>query len=112
MAAEVLDLQHLSSYCSVPQNSLEALLDTPTVELVRALLQAVEEKARQHEEVESDNFRLNVELENAVRGREAQERSHKNFIAKTRDEQAELRQKLETEGMPVPSILMLKAYAC
>ena len=98
MAAEILDLQHLSSYCSLPQDTFQSLLDAPTVDLVKRLLQVVTEKAREHEKAKSENLKLSVELENAVRGAEAKTRVLKSSVEKGLKEAAELRQKLQLEG--------------
>ena len=99
MAAEVLDLQHLSAYCSLPREIITTLLDAPTVDLVRTLLQNVAHKAREHEEASSEILRLSVELENAVRGGESKARILKSSIDKGLKDAAELRQKLQSEGL-------------
>ena len=99
MAAEVLDPQYLSSYCSLPKETITTLLDAPTVDLVRSLLRTVTDKAREHEEIRSENLRLSVELESAVRTGESQARSFKSSVDKGLKEAAELRQKLLSEGM-------------
>ena len=99
MAAEVLDVQQLSSYCSLPQENITTLLDAPTVELVRSLLKAVTHKAHEHEETRSENLKLNVELENAVRGGETKARVLKSSVDKGLKDAAELRIRLQSEGM-------------
>lgn len=99
MAVAVFDLQHLSSYCSLPQDSLQTLLDAPTVDLVERLLQTFAEKAREHEHAKAENLKLSVELENAVRGAESRTRGLKSSIDKGFNEAAEIRQKLQLEGM-------------
>ena len=99
MAEEILDVQHLSSYCSLPQNTIETLLDAPTVDLVRSLLQHVAHKAREHEGAKSESLKLSVELENAVRGGEAKTRILKSSVDKGLKDAAELRQRLQSEGM-------------
>ena len=99
MAAEVPDLQHLSSYCSLPQETLTTLLEAPTADLVRSLLRTVAQKAREHEESRSETLKLSVELENAVRGGETKARILKSSVNKGLKEAAELRQKLQSEGM-------------
>ena len=95
----MLDLQHLASYCSLPQDNLQTLLDAPTVDLVKSLLHTVTERAREHEQTNSENLKLSVELENAVRGGETKTRVLKNSIDKGLKEAAELRQKLQSEGV-------------
>ena len=99
MAAEILDLQHLSSYCSLPQDTFTVLLSTPTVDLVRALLHAVTQKAREHEGARSESLRLSVELENAVRTGETKARILKSSNEKHLKEKEEVRQKLQAAGM-------------
>lgn len=98
MAAAELDLAQLSSYCSLPQQSFHTLLDAPTVELVRNLLQSITAKAHEHHELASEKFKLGVELENAVRGGETKTRVLKNSVEKAAKEAADLREKLKEEG--------------
>ena len=93
-----LDVPQLSSFCSLPQDSIKTLLDAPTVELVRRLLEHVSAKAREHNELTSEKFRLGVELENAVRGAESKSRVMKSSVDKGLKEAADLRQKLQAEG--------------
>ena len=102
MAAEVIDPQHLSSYCALPKETITTLLDAPTADLVRSLLLAVTHKAREHEEIRSENLRLSVELENAVRTGESKARVLKSSVDKGLKEVDGLRQKLQSEGMFVP----------
>lgn len=98
MAAAELDVAQLATYCSVPQQTINTLLDAPTTELVRSLLENVAAKAREHNELVSGKLKLGVELENAVRGGEAKSRVLKVTIDKGLKEAADLRQKLQTEG--------------
>jgi len=70
MATAVLDVDYLSAYLSVPQQTLETVVDNPTAELVRSVLEAVTAKAREHDELAADKLRVDIELENAVRSSE------------------------------------------
>ncbi|KAL6717489.1 Protein mlp1 [Lecanora helva] len=97
MAAAELDLTQLSSYCSLPKQSFDALLDTPTVELVRDLLKSIIAKANEHNELSSEKLKLRVELENAVRGGETKTRVLKSAVEKGTKEAAELRERLQEE---------------
>ena len=99
-AAEVLDIPQLSSFCSLPPTSINTLLDTPTVELVRNLLENVSAKAREYEETKSANLKLSVELENAVRGGESKARILKNSVDKRLKEAEDLNKRLQAEGRP------------
>ena len=98
MEVAQLDVPQLSSFCSLPQDSIKTLLDTPTVELVRRLLEHISAKAREFNELTSEKFRLGVELENAVRGAESKSRVLKSSVDKGLKEAADLRQKLQAEG--------------
>lgn len=93
------DIAHLSSFCSLPQTSITALLDEPTSELIRTLLTNISTKAREFDEVKSQQLRLNVELENAVRGGESKTRVLKGSIEKAQKEAVELKRRLQSEGM-------------
>ena len=98
MEVAQLDVPQLSSFCSLPQDSIKTLLDAPTVELVRRLLENVSAKAREYNELTSEKFRLGVELENAVRGAESKSRVLKSSVDKGLKEAADLRHKLQAEG--------------
>lgn len=98
MAAAELDVSLLSSYCSLPQHSIDTLVNTPTTELVRSFLQNVAAKAREHNDLVSEDCRLKVELESAVRKVENKDRTQKISIEKAGKEAVELRQKLQAEG--------------
>ncbi|KAI4170403.1 MAG: hypothetical protein LQ343_005025 [Gyalolechia ehrenbergii] len=95
MATAELDLPRLSSFCSLPQTSLTTLLDAPTVDLVRQLLKGLLPPIREQDELKADKLKLNVELENAVRGGESKARVLKNSVDKGLKEAAELRQRLQ-----------------
>lgn len=98
MATIELDIAHISSFCSLPQNSITTLLNEPTTELVRTLLIKISTKAHEFDETRSQQLRLQIELENAVRGGESKTRVLKGSIDKGHKEAAELRQRLQTEG--------------
>ena len=98
MEVAQLDVPQLSSFCTLPQDSIKTLLDAPTIELVRRLLENVSAKAREYNELTSEKFRLGVELENAVRGAESKSRVLKNSVDKGLKEATDLRQKLQAEG--------------
>lgn len=98
MAAVDLDYIQLSSFTSLSQSSITTLLDDPTTELVRAFLASVSTKAREYDNVKSENLKLHVELENAVRGGETKSRVLKAAVEKGHKESAVLRQVLEAKG--------------
>jgi nucleoprotein TPR len=99
MAAATIDPGYLSAYLDVPRATLETLIDAPTAELVRGLLEAVTVKARQNEELQAEKLRLEVELENAVRSSESRSQGLKATVDKALQNVNELREKLSSEGM-------------
>ena len=102
MAAAQLDVTQLSSFCSLPQQSIDTLLDAPTASLVASLLKNISLKADEYNDVVSEKLKLSVELENAVRGSETKSRVLKGSVDKGLKEATDLRQKLQTEGRRYP----------
>jgi nucleoprotein TPR len=98
MAATELEVPLLASFCSLPETSITTLLDAPTSELVKNLLTNIAVKAREFDEAKSQQLKLTVELENAIRGGEAKSRVLKGSLEKAQKESADLRQKVEDEG--------------
>lgn len=99
MATVALDSGYLSAYLDIPRSSLDTLIDEPTADLVRGLLEAVAVKARQSEELQADKLRLEVEYENAVRSAETRIQGLKATVDKALQDVNELREKLSSEGM-------------
>ena len=102
MAVAQLDLAQLSSFCSLPQHSINTLLDVPTAGLVRTLLENISVRAHEQNDFASEKLKLGVELENAVRGGESKSRILKGSIDKGLKEATDLRQKLQAEGIWCP----------
>lgn len=98
MAIAQLDFPQLSSYLALPHATITTILDAPTAELVQTLLAKISAKAREHDETTSENLRLEVELENAVRSGETKSRVLKSSVDKGLKEITDLRQKLQAEG--------------
>ena len=98
MAVAQLDVAQLSSFCSLPQQSIDTLLDAPTASLVVSLLKNISVKADEYNDVVSEKLKLSVELENAVRGSETKSRVLKGSVDKGLKEATDLRQKLQAEG--------------
>lgn len=98
MAAVGLDVARLSAFCSLLPTTIESLLDTPTVDLVRTLLSNISERAQEFDEVKSEKLKLAVELENAVRGGESKSRFLKSSINQGLKEAADLKEKLQAAG--------------
>lgn len=98
MTAADLDYVQLSSFTSFAQSSITTLLDDPTTELVRAFLTSVSTKAREYDTLKSENLKLHVELENAVRGGETKNRVLKAAVDRGQKEALDLRQELAIKG--------------
>lgn len=98
MASAVLDVDYLSAYLSVPQQTLSTVVDSPTAELVRSVLEAVTAKAREHDELAADKLRVDIELENAVRSSETRIEGLRSSVEKAQKNVEELRTKLNEEG--------------
>jgi nucleoprotein TPR len=98
MATTTCDPGYLAAYLDIPRPTIETLIDAPTAELVRALLDAVAEKAREHEELQADKLRLDVELENAVRNSQTKSQGLRATVDKALKDVEDLREKLISEG--------------
>ena len=99
MTTAVLDADYLSTYLSVPRQTLDSVIDTPTAELVKSVLNAVAAKAREHDELVADKLRVDIELENAVRSLETRTLSLRSNVEKAQRTVEEVRIELKKEGM-------------
>jgi nucleoprotein TPR len=97
--AAAIDVAYIGASYEVPEPTISALIDNPTVEHVKALLQKIEEKARQFEELQTEKLRADVELETAVRNGNARAKQLRESVDKGLKEVEELRKKLANEGM-------------
>jgi nucleoprotein TPR len=98
MAAAILDIDYLSAYLSVPQQTLTSVIDSPTSDLVRSVLEAITAKAREHDELTADKIRVDIELENAVRSSETRIGGLRASVEKAQKTVEEVRTKLKEEG--------------
>ncbi|CAG8213715.1 unnamed protein product [Penicillium nalgiovense] len=94
MAETAILLPSISSHYSVSESTLTTLRQAPTVELVDQLLQSINKKAHEFDELKSDKLRLEVELENSVRSNESKVKVLKASVDKGHAEVSDLRQKL------------------
>ena len=98
MAVAGVDVPQLASFCSVPETSIHSILDQPTAELVRSLLDGVSARIQEHNELKSEKVRVDVELENAVRGADSKSRALRHSLEKAQLESADVKRKLQIEG--------------
>lgn len=108
MATTVVDTYYLSAYLKVAQPTLQSLVDAPTAELVRSVLEAITTKAHEHDESNSDKLRLEIELENAVRRSESLSQGSKSTVEKALKDVNELREKLNSEGLLFFKVSIMK----
>jgi len=98
MATLQLDVPRLAAYVSLPEPHLASLLQAPTINLVQSLLSQISAKAVEHEQERAKGLRLEVELENSVRGRDAKDRLLRGSLEKAQKDAVELRRNLQAEG--------------
>lgn len=99
MAAVAVDVGYLAASYAVPEPTLQSLLDNPTADLVKSLLQQIEAKAREYDGIKAEKLRSDVELENAVRSGEVRARTLKATADKGLKDVEDLRRKLNDEGI-------------
>lgn len=94
-----MQLPYLASHYAIPETTLTTLTQAPTAELVNQLLECINKKAHESDELKSDKLRLDVELENAVRSNESKVKVLKTSVEKGHAEVADLRKKLHDAGI-------------
>lgn len=99
MATAAIDVAFISASYGVPEPTLQTLLDAPTTEIVRSLLEQIEAKAREYGSLKAEKLRTDVELENAVRSGESRARALKASLDNALKEIEDLRRRLDEEGM-------------
>lgn len=99
MAAAAVDTAYIAASYAVAEPSLHALLDNPTVELVSSLLQQIESKAHEYDEIKAEKLRAEVELETAVHDGQQRARSLKSSLENALKDIEDLRRKLADAGL-------------
>lgn len=107
MAAAVLDVEYLSGYLSISQDNIKTILDAPTADLVRSVLEAVTTKAREHDVLAADKLRVDIELENAVRSSETRIEGLRTSVEKAQKTVEEVRTKLKEEGCDSQNVVCM-----
>lgn len=108
MAAAGPDATYIASYSGLALPNIQSLITTPTPALVASFLQAIISRAQEHERLKADRLRLDVELENAVRGGEAKARALKATHEKSLQEVEKLRSQLNEQRMSKPDDVILE----
>jgi nucleoprotein TPR len=98
MAAAAVDVGFVARHLGLAETVVVGASTEPTAELVAAVLQAVEAKAREYDELYAQKVHVDIELENAVHSSEARCQAFKATADKALKVVEELRQKLKDEG--------------
>ena len=93
-----MDVSAISSFAFVPSHAISTLLENPTVELVRSLLNGIAARAQELEQLKTQKLRLEVELETSVRTSESKTKVLKISVDKALAESSRLRVDLQTSG--------------
>ena len=92
MATDI-DLRAISNFSSLPENTINGLLDAPTADTVRSFLKSIEKSSKECEQSKSQKVKLEVELETVVRTNE----SKVKVLQNSRDKALADVQKLRSE---------------
>jgi nucleoprotein TPR len=98
MATVSVDTDYIAASYSISEATLETLLVNPLPEQIQDLLSKIEEKAREHESLQAEKLRSDVELETAVQNGNRRAKQLKESVDKGLKEIEELRRKLSSEG--------------
>lgn len=97
MAAQV-DVRAISQFSALPETTVNTLTESPTQELVISLLQTIESKAKEFEQIKSQKVKLEVELETHVRTSESKVKVLQNSRDKALADVNKLRIDLQNAG--------------
>ncbi len=100
MATAVVDTAYIAASYSIPEPTLQTLLDAPTKELVQSLLEQLVKKAKEFDTLKAEKLRSDVELEHVVHTGEARARALKAAVEKGLKEIEQLRTEVNEKGMP------------
>src|ERR1700761_4025718 len=77
-----VDVPYLSTTFDIPEANIDALLDSPTAELVKDFLASISTKAQEYDTLKAEKLRVDVELDNTVRTSESKVKVQKAAAAK------------------------------
>ena len=96
--ATAVDVRAISAFAAIPEASISSLLENPTADDVRSLLNGIEAKVKEFEQGKSQKVRLEVELETVVRTSESKAKVLQTSRDKALTESSKLRVELQTSG--------------
>ncbi|TID14535.1 hypothetical protein E2P81_ATG08487 [Venturia nashicola] len=97
MATASVDTSYIAASYSIPEPTLQTLLANPSLEQIQDLLSKIEEKAREHESLQAEKLRSDVELETCVQNGNRRAKQLKESVDKSQKEVEELRKTLSSE---------------
>ncbi|KAK5944425.1 Protein mlp1 [Knufia obscura] len=95
MAADI-DVRTVATFTSLTEATVNTILDSPTADLVKTLLQGIEKKAKEFEQFKSQKVKLEVELETVVRTNESKSKVLQNSRDRALADVSKLREDLQT----------------
>ena len=98
MAAAAVEVPFVSSAYNIPQDKVEGLLTSPSVEAVKELFDKLVSKAKEHEKLKSANLKAEVELENVHRNNETKTRSLRANLDRVSKESESLKKQISEQG--------------
>lgn len=99
MAAAEVDVGFVAGNLGLDLPVVQAVTTSPTAELVATLLQAVQKKLHEYDELYSSKLQVDIEYEAVVRSAETRSQTSKSTVEKALKDTEEARQKLKEEGM-------------
>jgi nucleoprotein TPR len=112
-----LDIPYLATTFSVPESNLQSLLNAPSVDLARFLLQHLSAFAASYDDLKAEKLRSDVELEAAIRSGESRARQLKGSVEKGLKETESLRRSLNDSGTfggykHIASVFLIRPRKC
>ncbi len=95
MATDI-DLRAISNFASLPETTINGLLDAPTADAVKSLLRSIEKSAKECGQSKSQKVKLEVELETVVRTNESKVKVLQNSRDKALADVQKLRSEVQT----------------
>lgn len=93
-----MDVGFVAGNLGLDLPAVQAVTTNPTAELVATLLQAVQKKLHEYDELYSNKLQVDIEYEAAVRSAETRSQTSKTTVDKALKDTEEARQKLKEEG--------------
>lgn len=102
-----IDITRLSTFLLVGEDVISSLAGI-TEDYITSVLRAIDDRAREYEDLRADKLRIEVELEQSVRTADNKVKGMKKQLDASLAETQELRSRLENSGLfaPLSELLM------